>query len=168
MSKLNYTDYSNNDYRNITPKISIISTIFNKSRYLNRLIKSVKKQMMEEFELILIDDFSEDDSVEIIKKIKRYDNRIKLIKNKKNKGTFFSRITGALLSKGEYIIWVDPDDIILQKGLYNAYNHIKKYDLSIVQFNSLIQINDKISIKYQENLFPDIVNQPFLLHYGIN
>lgn len=151
-----------NKNENDTPKISFISTVFNKENYLDRLIKSVQNQVIKEFELIFIDDFSTDNSVKIIQKFMNYDDRIKLIRNKKNKGTLFSRIKGALHSRGEYIIWIDPDDVILKNGLYNSYNHIKEFNLSIVQFNSIIQFNENISLKYQEYIFSDIIKQPFL------
>lgn len=157
---LNLIYHHNNE--NNTPKISFISTVFNKENYLERLIKSVQNQIIKEFELIFIDDFSTDNSVKIIEKFMHYDDRIKLIRNKKNKGTFFSRIKGALKARGEYIIWIDPDDIILKNGLYNSYKHIKKLNLSIVQFNSIIQSNENISLKYQEYIFSDIIKQPFL------
>lgn len=137
------TPYHNNKL--VVPKVSIIATVFNKENYLNRFIKSVQNQMLKEFELILIDDFSTDNSTNIIKSYQKNDSRIKLIQNKKNRGTLFSRVKGLLHSKGEYIIWIDPDDIVLQTGLYNSYNHIKKYNLSVVQFNTIIQINQNIN-----------------------
>ena len=84
---LNVIYHHNNE--NNTPKISFISTVFNKENYLERLIKSVQNQIIKEFELIFIDDFSTDNSVKIIEKFMHYDDRIKLIRNKKNKGTFF-------------------------------------------------------------------------------
>ena len=145
-----------------TPKVSIIATVFNKDNYLNRFIKSVQSQILKEFELILVDDFSTDNSVKTIKNYQKNDNRIKLIQNKKNRGTLFSRAKGLLHSKGEYIIWIDPDDILLQTGLFNAYNHIKKYNLSIVQFNAIIQINDNISLKFNDYIYLNIIKQPFL------
>ena len=144
------------------PKISFITAVYNKQQYLSQFLTSVQNQILKEFELIIIDDFSTDNSLKIIKNYQDKDNRIKLIKNKKNRGTFVSRITGALHSKGEYIIWVDPDDIILQNGLYKSYNYIKKYNLSIVQFNAIIQANKTIKIKYKYHVYSNIVKQPFL------
>ena len=117
-----------NDSIIITPKISFITSNFNKQKYLNRFIDSVQNQILKEFELIIIDDFSSDQSIKIIKSFQDKDNRIKLMKNKKNKGTFFSRINGALHSKGEYIVFVDPDDIILQKGFLHSYTVFKISD----------------------------------------
>ena len=94
---------------------------------MDRLIKSVQNQVIKEFELIFIDDFSTDNSAKIIQKFMYYDDRIKLIRNKKNKGALFSRIKGALHSRGEYIIWIDPDDVILKNGLYNPFPKLSSH-----------------------------------------
>ena len=103
------------------PKISFISTVFNKEKYLSQLITSIQNQMLKEFEIIFIDDCSDDKSVKIINRFKKMDKRIKLIKNKINRGTLYSRSQGAIHSKGEYIIFIDSDDLILQDGIYNSY-----------------------------------------------
>ena len=110
----------------IEPKISFIIPILNKEKYLESLILSIQHQLIEEFEIIFIDDCSNDESVKIINKFLEIDKRIKLIKNKLNKGTLYSRCYGALQSNGEYINFVDPDDFVLKNGLYNSYNYIKK------------------------------------------
>ena len=132
LHKLNYISEINE------PKISFIIPIFNKEKYLEKLILSIQHQLVEEFEIIFIDDCSSDESIKLINKFFEIDRRIKLIKNKINKGTLYSRCYGALQSKGEYIIFIDSDDLVLQNGLYNAYNYIKKNNLSIVQFNAII------------------------------
>ena len=144
------------------PKISFITTVFNKKQYLARFISSVQNQNLNEFELIIIDDFSKDNGYKIIENYQNKDNRIKLIKNKKNKGSLVSRIIGALHSIGEYIIWVDPDDIILQNGIENSYNYIKKYNLSIVQFNPIIQIKKTVRKINKYYAYSNIIKQPFL------
>lgn len=76
------------------PKISLISTIYNKEKYLLRFITSIQNQIFTEIEIILIDDHSTDNSIKIIESLKNYDERIILLKHKKNKGTliinFFS------------------------------------------------------------------------------
>ena len=55
----------------------------------------------------------------------------------KNKGALYSRSQGALHSKGQYIIFIDSDDLVLRNGIYNSYNYIKKYNLSMLQYNSI-------------------------------
>ena len=103
------------------PAISIISPVYNSEKYILRFIKSIQCQKFIDLEIILIDDFSIDNSIEIITKYKKTDQRIILIKNKKNKGTFINRNLGVLYSKGKYIIIPDPDDIITNNILKVCY-----------------------------------------------
>ena len=77
--------------------------------------------MLKEFEIIFIDDCSNDNGVKLINEYIEIDKRIKLIKNKINKGALYSRIQGAIHSKGEYIIFIDSDDLVLRNGIYNSY-----------------------------------------------
>ena len=123
-------------YRKINnPKISIISPIFNRERYILRLLKCIQNQNFENIEIILIDDCSIDKSVKIIEENKKIDKRITLIKNIKNKGTFFSRNIGILYSKGKYAIIPDPDDIISKKIITICYKYAEKNDYELIRFN---------------------------------
>ena len=119
-------------YKN--PKISIVSPIYNRGKYIQRFIKSIQNQNFEEIEIILIDDCSNDNTYLLINKYSEIDNRIILIKNKKNKGTFASRNLGILASKGEYIILPDPDDILNKNCLHYFYNLAKKNDYDLIRF----------------------------------
>ena len=155
---------SNINYSNIfEPKISFIATVFNKEKYLNPFIYSIQNQNLKEFELIIVDDSSTDRSVEIIKNIGKKDKRIKLIINKKNMGTLYSRYNGAKYSKGKYIIFVDSDDIILKEGISNSYNYINKKNLDIIQFNSVLEtIDNKSFISRRYYNYTGIIFQPIL------
>ena len=70
------------------PKISIISPNHNRGKYILRLLRSIQNQFFDDLEIILVDDFSNDNSIELIEKYQKDDERIILIKHKKNKGTF--------------------------------------------------------------------------------
>lgn len=126
---------------NIVPKISFISTIFNQENYLLTFILSVQNQNLKRYELVFIDDFSKDNSTKVVNRIKKNDKRIKLIMNKRNKGTFYSRYIGEINAKANFIIFVDCDDIILKNEIFQAYNHIINYKLDIVQFLAVHQNN---------------------------
>ena len=117
------------------PKISIISPVFNRQRYIMRFIKSIQNQDFQDIEIIFINDFSEDKSIEIIQEYQNIDKRIKLINNKQNKGTFITRNLGVLYAKGKYIILPDPDDIISKHILSVCYKYAEKYDYDIIKFN---------------------------------
>ena len=79
----NVTKFKNNK----KPKISIISSIYNKQNYILRFLRSIQNQNFGQIEIILIDDFSEDDTINIIENLQKEDGRIRLLKNRKNKGT---------------------------------------------------------------------------------
>lgn len=133
------------------PKISIISPIYNRGEHLLRFLKSIQNQYFEDIEIILIDDFSTDNTINLIKQYKTIDKRIILMRNKKNYGTFKSRNLGILKSNGEYVMLPDPDDILSQDSLRIFYNFAIKYNYEMIRFNLYIG-NNKI-------FFSDCVNQ---------
>ena len=152
--------YFNGKYES---KLSFIATVHNKEKYLQSFIYSIENQNLKEFELIIVDDYSNDKSVEIIKNFTKTDKRIKLIINKKNIGTLLSRYTGAIFSKAKYIIFVDSDDIVLKKGVLNSYYHINKNNLDMVQFNSVFEKNEsQIIINRRCYIYSSILYQPIL------
>lgn len=95
-------------------------------------------QSLTELEIIFIDDASEDNSYLTVQSLMKKDKRIILLKNSINKGQFYSRNKGILNSKGEYILIIDPDDLLLNDILIKSYGMAKKYLLDIVQFYHLI------------------------------
>ena len=154
------------------PQVSFITPIFNQEKYLPNFIFSVQRQKLEKFELIFVDDSSEDNSTTIIKKIKKKDRRIKLIRNKKNKGALHSRYIGELNAKGEFIIFVDCDDFVMENGIFSSYIYTKKNNIDIIQFHVVI-ITKKLYINHFYLMFTIIIliikkGQNIILHYGIN
>ena len=123
--------------KGLNPKISVISPIYNREFLIIRLLRSIQYQKFNDLEIILVDDCSSDNSIEKIKIFKKKDERIILIKNKKNKGTFISRNLGALYAKGKYIIIPDPDDIISENILLLCYNYAEKYKYELIRFNKI-------------------------------
>ena len=147
------------------PKISVISPIYNRELLIIRLLRSIQYQKFDDIEIILVDDCSSDNSIEKIKEFKQIDERIILIKNKKNKGTFTSRNLGALYAKGKYIIIPDPDDIISKNILLICYNYAEKYKYELIRFN-IYTGNKK---HFFSNIIKEIgnkqINQPELSTY---
>lgn len=87
-----------------------------------------------------------------------------MIKNKKNKGSLYSRSQGALHSKGEYIIFIDSDDLVLRDGIYNSYNYMEKYSLSMIQFNTIFIRRENTSLCNRYYHYSEIIRQPILSH----
>lgn len=104
--------------------ISIITPVYNAAKFLDDTINSVLNQTYENFELLLINDCSTDNSVEIIKKYK--DKRIRLINNKVNSGAATSRNNGIKEAHGKYLCFLDADDLWSEYKLERQLNFIKE------------------------------------------
>ena len=92
-------------------KVSVITPIYNCERFIAETINSVINQTYENWEMILIDDASNDKSVEIVKHYTKLDKRIRLIKLKENSGVAVARNTGIKASSGRFIAFLDGDDL---------------------------------------------------------
>lgn len=94
------------------PFFSIVIPVFRAEKYINRCLDSILQQTFSNFEVILIDDCGNDDSIAISQKYAKQDERIKILYNKKNLGAFHSRLQGMREAKGEYLLFIDSDDFI--------------------------------------------------------
>lgn len=93
------------------PVVSIIIPIYNVEKYISRCIKSILQQCYEDFEVIIIDDGSTDNSAKIIFSLKAEDNRIKYF-YQENRGPSAARNKGICEACGEFILFIDSDDVI--------------------------------------------------------
>ena len=93
------------------PKLSIIVPVYNVDKYLERCIRSILNQTYENFEIILVNDGSTDNSGIICENYSKVDSRIRVI-HKKNEGVSSARNIGVDNAKGKYIGFIDPDDYI--------------------------------------------------------
>ena len=171
-----YFEFCNDNIKKIkrlkkikNPKISIISPIYNREKYISRFIESIYNQNFQDIEIIFVDDNSNDNGVNLIEKYKKGDKRIILIKNKKNRGTFVARNLGVLISKAKYVIIPDPDDILSRDIIRICYKYGEKYKYDIIRFNSYRgkgkYLNNNFC-KFQKNI---AIYQPELstyLYYG--
>ena len=114
-------------------KISIVVPVYNAEKYLDECITSILNQTYNNFELILINDGSIDNSLEICNKYSLGDNRIKVI-NKINEGVSRARNIGIEVSTGDYLMFVDSDDTIQKNSLDIIVDNIKKYSSDILIF----------------------------------
>ena len=92
------------------PLVSIITPTYNSEKFINETIGSVLKQTYKNWELILIDDASTDDTLRIIKSYIKNNFNISLICNSSNQGAGVSRNKGILEAKGDFIAFLDADD----------------------------------------------------------
>lgn len=137
-------------------------------KYIERVVLSIMNQTFQDFEIVIINDKSDDKTENIIQKLKLKDSRIKLINHINNQGVYNSRVDAILASKGKFIILMDPDDMILNpKLLYEIYKFNLKHNLDIIEF-TVFSYNEKKSYltikksKYHYHHLERIVYQPEL------
>src|SRR5690554_1848303 len=95
----------------IKPEVSVVMPVYNRQEYVSDAISSILNQSFADFEFIIVDDGSTDNSYNLISTFK--DSRIKPIKLKENKGNYFARNLGMKRAVGKYICIIDSDDISL-------------------------------------------------------
>ncbi len=108
------------------PKISVVMAVYNCGKYLEESIQSILNQTFRDFEFILVNDCSSDNSLDILKKYLTIDKRIILIINNRNLGPAASRNKGIEIAKGKYISILDADDIAIHNRLEIQYNMLDK------------------------------------------
>ena len=110
-------------------QISIIVPLYNSEKYIHETVMSVINQTYTNWELIIVDDCSSDNSVNIVKELMKNDNRIKLIDNiNRNSGPAKARNIGIEHASGEYISFLDADDVWLKDKLQKQIAYMKSID----------------------------------------
>ena len=132
---------------------------------MDRFLKNLQNQNFKDIEIILVDDFSQDNSSKVIKEFQKKDKRIFLIKNRKNKGTFVTRNIGVLFSKGKYLSVPDPDDILSKDILDSCYKLAERYNYDIIRFNMVYE-NGKLNFfSFINSIKKGAIYQPELSNY---
>ena len=132
---------------NNAPKISVIIPLYNCEQYIKYTIRSIQNQKMKDFEIILINDNSKDGSLNLVESLQKEDKRIKILNNKKNMGTLYSRSIGTLNARGEYIFPLDNDDMFSEGDIFDTIYNISKYQkYDIVEFKTF-DVPNYINIK---------------------
>jgi glycosyltransferase involved in cell wall biosynthesis len=140
LDKKNYTKVNN-------PIISVILTVFNQFHCIHKSIRSIQNQSIKNLEIIIIEDGSSDNSIELIKKYQKEDNRITIIEHTINEGKIKSRSDGAKIAKGKYITILDGDDALMHKDiLKNSLYILNLGNLDVVEFEMLIFRGGKVNI----------------------
>jgi len=121
------------------PLVSVIIPLYNAQKYISETIESVINQTYTNWELLVVDDCSTDNSRELVKKFEKQDNRIRLIKLETNfGGPAKPRNIGIDNAIGEYIAFLDADDVWLKNKLEKQLHFLKKYNLDMVHTSAYI------------------------------
>jgi len=121
--------------KNNTPKISIITPAYNAERYIAETIESLQQQTFGDYEHVIIDDGSSDDTAKIVAKYSSEDQRIIYIKQNQNQGPSAARNRGIEESRGEYILFVDSDDTCEADTLRLLFEKATETEADVVYYN---------------------------------
>lgn len=125
----------------VQPLVTITITCYNKEKYIKRCIDSIKEQTYDNYECIIINNGSTDNSEDIILKEITFFNKFKLI-SQENKGVCNSRTTSAFAGKGKYLIQVDGDDVIGKDFIACAVKEMENNNNLGIVYGNIEQINE--------------------------
>lgn len=143
-------------------KLSLIVPIYNAEKYLKICLNSIVNQTYQDYEIILVDDGSTDNSGSICDQFASQDNRFRVI-HKKNEGLIGARKTGIMTAKGDYIAFVDADDWIDPDFLESGMSHMEREAADIV-ITGCIKEKGKHSELLINKILPGIYDNLGLTH----
>lgn len=145
-------------------KVSVIVPVYNTSLYLSKCLNSLVNQTLKDIEIIVINDGSTDNSLEIINGFKK-DNKNIVVINDSNHGQGFARNRGIELAKGDFITFVDSDDFIDYDMLEKMYKVSKDYDVVVCDINKVFE--NKIQVFKNYNKYSKEDNKNLMIsHQG--
>ena len=141
--------------------ISVIIPVYNAESYIKRCVQSILEQSYRNFEVIIINDGSTDQSVEIIKQLQKQDNRIILV-DQENRGVSVARNIGIEKIKGDYVTFVDADDYLRKDALEVALKYLIENEADAVTYGWYItDTNGNVKERYDS--FNSLENQEDIL-----
>lgn len=116
------------------PKVSVLMAAYNSSQFIEQAVRSVTSQSLSDIEIIIVDDGSTENTLEIIECLAKKDSRLKVI-SQKNTRLGYVRNAGLIASKGKFIHFMDADDYMDEDFLESMVKNAEKYDSDIVISN---------------------------------
>lgn len=142
--------------------VSIVTPTFNSAKYITETIKSVQSQTYQNWELLIVDDGSSDDTVQMVKEISNSENRIKFFPLAKNVGPAKARNTGIANVSGDFMTFLDADDIWFPDFIENSIATIKKTGIPFV-FSSYRRSDEHLEFVYSDFIVPEKVSYTDIL-----
>jgi len=133
------------------PTVSVLMTAYNREKYIASAIQSVLASTFTDFELIIVDDNSTDNTVEIAKKFESLDYRVKVYINEKNFGDYINRNIAASYASGIYLKYLDSDDLIYPHGMEVMVRAMNSFPLAGI---GIVGRNNQDNIPYPYVLAP--------------
>ena len=123
------------------PLVSIITPLYNSEKYIAETIEFVLAQTYSNWEMIIVDDCSKDNGVEIVEKYREKDKRIKLYQNEINKGVSYTRNRAIDIAQGKYIAFLDSDDLWKKEKLEKQINFMEQNNI-VLSYTAYEKINE--------------------------
>lgn len=142
--------------------VSIITPTYNSAKYIEETVASVQAQTHTYWEMIIVDDCSTDNTLEIVRKLQKSDSRIKLFPLEQNSGPAIARNTGIEEAKGDYMTFLDADDIWFSDFIENSIMTIREKNIHFV-FSSYRRSNEDLEFVYSDFIVPQKVNYTDIL-----
>ena len=130
--------------------VSIILPYYKKEKYVSETIKSILNQTHQNFEILIVNDELSDASFQILEKMSKIDNRIKVLNNKKNSGAGPSRNVAIDFSNGKYIAFCDCDDLWKLNKLERQFQDMEKYNQEFSFTDYEIINDDNLKVNFRE------------------
>lgn len=125
-----------NHNKTLPPKVSVVMPVYNTEKYLDESLNSIENQTLKDIEIICVNDGSTDNSLKILESHASRDDRIKII-NQENQGVSVARNAGIEAATGEYISFVDSDDLLVDFAYDKSYENASRFGVDIMEFNCM-------------------------------
>ena len=142
--------------------VSIVTPTFNSAKYISETIQSVQKQTYQNWEMILVDDCSSDNTINLIKDFIARDSRIQLYQLESNSGPAVARNKGIGNVSGKYMTFLDADDIWFEDFIENSIKTIKETGIHFV-FSSYKRSDENLNFIYSDFVVPQKVTYTDIL-----
>lgn len=136
------------------PYFSIVMPVYNAGKYLNKAIGSILQQSFSDFELILIEDHSRDQSYKICYEYARHDQRIQILQTKRNSGGAAARNVALNKIQGIYLLFADADDYVDKDWLWNIHKTIYKEMPDCLKMGCVEEYFNKNILRYRKVCIP--------------
>lgn len=146
-------------------KVSIITPLYDSSRWLAKTYLSIQNQTYQNWELIIVDDLSTDDSYQIAQNLAATDSRIKVFQLNSNGGAAMARNKAIELAKGRFIAFLDSDDLWHSEKLEKQVNFMLKNEIAF-SYTAYEKIDEQ-GTPYQTMLVPEKINYNSLLKTNV-
>lgn len=126
-----------------TPEVTVVMPSYCKARFIAEAIESVRKQRFEIFELIIVDDFCPDGSRKICENYAKIDSRIRLIEREERDGVSSARNVGIGAARGEFVAFLDADDLYSPEKLEHQYQAIASAEKPTIAYCNWWKVDEK-------------------------